>query len=156
MVVLAVGQCSDRTARRGYVTCFKRSPHCSRHFIMLRLSTRLIITWPATHQPAVMWHTHSPALEIFAERCSILSHQENWPACEEHAPANDGDREVAGLGDELEGPVQMEQRVDILRHLHGYPRHAVAIISSRSKWADQKLTQVHETRGASRLWRSQT
>ena len=37
-------------------------------------------------------------------------------ACQEHAPADDGDEEVAGFADELEWPVQVEQRVDVLRH----------------------------------------
>lgn len=34
--------------------------------------------------------------------------------CEEHAPADDGDVKVAGLGHELEGPVQVEQGEDVL------------------------------------------
>ncbi len=43
-----------------------------------------------------------------------------WRACEEHAPADNGDEEVGGLGHELEGPVQVKQREDVLvwnRHL---------------------------------------
>lgn len=35
--------------------------------------------------------------------------------CKKHAPANNGEEEDTGLGDELESPVQVEQTVDILR-----------------------------------------
>lgn len=36
------------------------------------------------------------------------------PACHEHAPAHNGDEEVAGFGDELERPTKVEERVDVL------------------------------------------
>lgn len=34
--------------------------------------------------------------------------------CKEHGPADNGDHEVGGLGDELEGALQVEQGVDVL------------------------------------------
>lgn len=35
-------------------------------------------------------------------------------ACQEHTPSNDGDEEVAGLRNKLEGAVEVEQSEDVL------------------------------------------
>lgn len=49
---------------------------------------------------------------------------------EEHGPANDGDEEVGGLGDELEIAVQVEQRIDVLWWL-AIKREAAMLMDSR-------------------------
>jgi hypothetical protein len=106
-------------------TCFSRVPQCSRHCIMLRVSMRLIMTCPAA-DVTMSVHTAGHAYEAKVTPADDHTAVQGTSAllstggfskttCEEHGPADDGDVEVAGLGHKLEGPVQVEQREDVLR-----------------------------------------
>ncbi len=125
-----------------FASSARQSP---RHLSWLRLSMRFSITCPAARRehPSRYSHAgfglrpthclHALAAEdwllvsllsgvFMLWNCRTLSWVDSlcqeghsWRACEKHAPAHDGDEEVRGLGHELEGPVQVEQREDVLK-----------------------------------------
>lgn len=57
------------------------------------------------------------ALGEALELAAAVDAVEHHVAGKEHGPADDGDQEVGRLGDKLEGAVEKEERVDVLRVL---------------------------------------
>ena len=84
--------------------CCRRSLQVERHLIWLRLSTLFKRTCPARCATS-----GQPLLEAY-----FLLTTGAPRTCEEHAPAHDWYKEIAGLRYELEWPIQMEKRVDVL------------------------------------------
>jgi hypothetical protein len=52
---------------------------------------------------------------VFEGNVSCTVFKGNALTCKKHGPAHDGYEEVAGLADELEGSLEMKQRVDVLQ-----------------------------------------
>lgn len=86
------------------------SRQVARQASWLRLSTRFNRTWPALPHDDGVSHPGMTKRPL----CADCGGGEAGGTGEEHGPADDGDEKVAGLGDEFEGAVQVEERVDVL------------------------------------------